>query len=659
MNNKAINLNPEKLDLANIVELRNKYQIGGWHLHYNGNKNPAKFKFAEVKPNTLKITVAGSTGWVRLMRPIPPVKESGIYSIALSLRSLTENPKSIYEPFIFSTRGGHRYDKHSKLTRRDGKYVTKLHMSDESPDFWIGFETTDKEIDLYVSHVNLEIIEGSVQLVQSLKDCTKIDLPILFTEPKCQSYKAVKQWNEEFQSRINKGELPFLMEYAAGLRRIEMPETFIRLMRYLVVKYSTLNRPHQATLAGHIKNALLISHDETLLELITQHCPELLLSLDVNTQTIAEFAKLDGESVEHVSSTLDKHAYFEHQSNPSRLFNMVHRETVRNNGYLRTNPQAYCALANAYASRSGCEASYLAFLNKFLSVSGMPDEIVDIDFGADNILSSVDLNPVKTITQGPLVSIMMSAFNAGDTIDYAIRSLLAQSYQNIEVLVCDDHSSDNTLTIAQEWAQKDSRVRVFRSNKNQGTYNIRNDLIREAKGEFLTFQDSDDYALPSRIEIQLETIASQQKALCIGNWVRVRPDGSFMFFQDGAVTRFCVVSVMAHRSVFERMPPFRSSLVAADTEFYELCKCYIGESEIAIEKRPLILGLWGEGSLTRQTDLTADHSGYVAQRRRSYAEVAARQRTLGVGITSDKQVTDTLKNLNIYREPAGITALSN
>lgn len=657
MNNKAINLNPEKLDIASIIELRNKYQIGGWHLHYNGSKNPAKFQFAEVKANTLKITVSGSTGWVRLMRPIEPVKEAGVYSLALSLRSLTENPKSIYEPFIFSTRGGHRFDKHSKLSRRDGKYVTKLHMSSESPDFWVGFETTDRDIELYISHVKLDVIEGSLQLVQSLKDCPKIDLPILFTEPKCESYQAVKLWNEEFQSRINKGELPFLMEYAGGLRRIEMPDTFLRLMRYLVVKYSTLNRPHQATLAGHIRNALLISHDELLIELINQHCPELLLHLDVNDQTITQFANLENDSTARLPEPLNKHAYFEHQNNPSSLFKMVQRETVKNSNYLRSNPQAYCATANAYASRSGCESRYLAFLNKFLTVSGIPDQIEQIDFDSDNVLNGVESMPVKKITQGPLVSIMMSAFNAEDTIHYAIRSLLEQSYQNIEVLVCDDHSEDQTLTIAREWAQKDARVRVFQSNKNQGTYNIRNDLIKEAQGEFLTFQDSDDFALPSRIEIQLESIATQQKALCIGNWVRLRPDGSFMFFQDGAVTRFCVVSVMAHRSVFERMPPFRSSLVAADTEFYELCKCFIGESEIAIEKRPLILGLWGEGSLTRQTDLTADHSGYVAQRRRSYAEVAARQRTLGISITTDKQVTDTLKELNIYREPAGITAL--
>lgn len=656
MNNKAINLNPEKVDLASIVELRNKFQIGGWHLNYNGSKNPAKFKFTEVKANTLRIAVAGSTGWVRLMRPVPSVKEAGIYSIALSLRSLTENPKSIYEPFIFTTRGGHRYDKHSKLVRRDGKYVTKLHMSNDSPEFWVGFETTDCDIELYVSHVKLEITEGTVQLVQSLKDCAKIDLPILFTEPKCQSYKTIKLWNDEFQSRINKGELPFLMEYAAGLRRVEMPDTFLRLMRYLVVKYSTLNRPHQATLAGHVRNALLISHDEALIELINQHCPELMLSLDLNNQTMTQFARLAADDSKEPSDTLNKHAYFEHQNNPSSLFKMVNRETVRNSDYLHSNPQAYCAIANAYASRPGYESQYLAFLNKFLTVSGLPNQISEVDFDTNNILNSINFQSVKKITQGPLVSVMMSAYNAQDTIDYSIRSLLAQSYQNLEVLVCDDHSTDSTLSIAQEWAQKDARVRVYQSNKNQGTYNIRNDLINEAKGEFLTFQDSDDFALPSRIEIQLETLATQQKAICLGNWVRHRPDGSFLFFQDGAVTRFCVVSVMAHRTVFERMPPFRPSLVAADTEFYELCKCFIGESEIAIEKRPLILGLWGEGSLTRQVDLTADHSGYLAQRRRSYAEVAARQRTLGLSITTDRQVIDTLKELNIYREPAGISA---
>lgn len=654
MKKQAINLSAEKLDAKSIVASTNQYQIGGWSLLYNGAKNPVRFAFSDEKPQSLRIKVSGSTGWVRLLRPITAVTEPGVYTIRLQLRSLTENPKSVYEPYVFRSPGRHRFEKHCRLSRRDGMFVTKIAMSADSPEFWIGFETTDADIELIVSHVRLEVIEGSRQLVDSLREIKALELPVLFTEPKAKTYRALAGFNGEYQARINKGELPFLLDYAQALRAVEMPETFLRMVRYLVVHYHALDRPHQATLAQRVTSALLISHDQTLLDLIDEHCPELMLRLDLNPQTLARFAGLPDEAAAAPCSQLDRHAYFAHQNDPAVLYPLVNRQLVAKPDFAAANPQVYCAVANAYAARPECNERYLAFVNKYLQSFHAGHRITGMRDGEDNVLRALDFAPGKKIEQGPLVSIMMSAFNAADTIGYAIRSLLAQTYRNIEVLVCDDGSDDDTFDIARSLAAQDSRVRVFRSRSNQGTYNIRNDLLAEAQGEFLTFQDSDDYALPHRIECQLETLATEQKALCFSEWVRIRPDGSFVFFQDGRIARFCVVSVMAHRSLFDRMPAFRPALVAADTEFYELCKCFLGEAEIAIDKRPLILGLWGEGSLTRQADLTADHNGFVAPRRRAYAEVAARQRVLGLDLVTDADVIDTLKALAIHRDPAGI-----
>ncbi|MGR6648211.1 glycosyltransferase family 2 protein, partial [Avibacterium paragallinarum] len=105
--------------------------------------------------------------------------------------------------------------------------------------------------------------------------------------------------------------------------------------------------------------------------------------------------------------------------------------------------------------------------------------------------------------QKPLVSIVMSAYNSQDTIEYAINSLLNQSYPNIEIVVCDDCSKDNTFAILKDMELKNSKIRVYQSIKNQGTYNIRNEMIKLAKGEYITFHDSDDFALPTRIDEQV------------------------------------------------------------------------------------------------------------------------------------------------------------
>ena len=137
-------------------------------------------------------------------------------------------------------------------------------------------------------------------------------------------------------------------------------------------------------------------------------------------------------------------------------------------------------------------------------------------------------------------------------------------------------------------------------------------MISQCSGEYITFQDSDDYAVPCRIQEQIQNILEKDVLVSFTNWVRVKEDGKVVVFHDGFINRFCVVSAMAHKTVFERLPKFRSSYIGADTEFYENVKNMLGVEEIHIDSRPMILGLWSESSLTRQVDLTAEHNGYVA-----------------------------------------------
>ena len=125
-------------------------------------------------------------------------------------------------------------------------------------------------------------------------------------------------------------------------------------------------------------------------------------------------------------------------------------------------------------------------------------------------LLSVQRSPAESAFERPravadapdLVSIIMSAHNSAATIGYAVRSILAQSYGNIELLICDDGSSDATSAELDK-LRGDPRIRLFRSRGNQGTYGVRNSLIPEARGAYITFHDSDDFALPDRIERQL------------------------------------------------------------------------------------------------------------------------------------------------------------
>jgi teichuronic acid biosynthesis glycosyltransferase TuaG len=110
-------------------------------------------------------------------------------------------------------------------------------------------------------------------------------------------------------------------------------------------------------------------------------------------------------------------------------------------------------------------------------------------------------------TASPLVSILMSSFNAAAYIAQALESALSQTYKNIEIFVIDGGSKDETPAILRSYAEKDSRVRYI-LNEYQSIKETRNQLFHEAKGEYLTFLDSDDIYLPGKVEKEVQYLES-------------------------------------------------------------------------------------------------------------------------------------------------------
>ena len=99
----------------------------------------------------------------------------------------------------------------------------------------------------------------------------------------------------------------------------------------------------------------------------------------------------------------------------------------------------------------------------------------------------------------PLHSVIVPAYNAGETIGQAISSVIAQTSPSFEVVVVDDGSRDATPELLRRMAQEDSRLRVVRQ-ENAGPSAARNVAIERAAGTYLTFLDSDDLLLPSYLE---------------------------------------------------------------------------------------------------------------------------------------------------------------
>jgi glycosyltransferase involved in cell wall biosynthesis len=95
----------------------------------------------------------------------------------------------------------------------------------------------------------------------------------------------------------------------------------------------------------------------------------------------------------------------------------------------------------------------------------------------------------------PLVSILMTAYNREQFIGEAIASVLAIDYNNFELIIVDDGSKDQTVSIIQTWLKKDSKIRFFRNDYNLGDYPNRNRAASYAKGKYIMYVDSDDRIL--------------------------------------------------------------------------------------------------------------------------------------------------------------------
>jgi glycosyltransferase involved in cell wall biosynthesis len=102
-----------------------------------------------------------------------------------------------------------------------------------------------------------------------------------------------------------------------------------------------------------------------------------------------------------------------------------------------------------------------------------------------------------------LVSIVIPAYNREKTLKRAVESVLTQTIQDIEVIVVDDASMDNTVAVAKELARSDPRVRLIQSTSHHGAQAARNLGARDADGDWLCFFDSDDYMLPASVKMRL------------------------------------------------------------------------------------------------------------------------------------------------------------
>jgi len=113
----------------------------------------------------------------------------------------------------------------------------------------------------------------------------------------------------------------------------------------------------------------------------------------------------------------------------------------------------------------------------------------------------------------PLVSVIIPAHNQQRYLSSCLESVVGQTYQQLEIIIIDDLSTDKTTKIIQNWQQKDHRIKAFRNIKNLGATGSRNQGIKHANGKYIAFLDSDDTWHRNKIKLQLAKFNNSRTGL--------------------------------------------------------------------------------------------------------------------------------------------------
>ena len=161
-----------------------------------------------------------------------------------------------------------------------------------------------------------------------------------------------------------------------------------------------------------------------------------------------------------------------------------------------------------------------------------------------------------------MVSVIIPTYNRADTIIRSVKSVLNQTYKDIEVIVVDDCSVDNTIDLLEKIQDKDSRLKILKHQYNAGACAARNTGIEYATGNYIAFHDSDDEWLNNKLEIQLNQIKLDKADICISAVNRINfqyGNGVYPILKDGIISKkelhsrfmVCTPTILAKKDVFK------------------------------------------------------------------------------------------------------------
>ena len=263
-------------------------------------------------------------------------------------------------------------------------------------------------------------------------------------------------------------------------------------------------------------------------------------------------------------------------------------------------------------------------LNAFLAAYDLPGLALKDSHQPPSPINVRIAAPVAEM-DGPLLSVLMTTYKTGRRADIAIASVLQQSYRNLELIIVDDESNDETVQIIRSWAKRDKRIKFIPLECNVGTFVAKSIGFRHAQGEFVTCHDSDDWSHPLKLERQVRPLLRNPLLVAtVSLWVRMQDDGRYYARPVHPLVRLNPSSPLFRRKrVLKHAGLWDAVRTGADSEFLARLKLIFGKAAVKRVALPLSLGAHREESL-----MTAAATGYstggLAPQRLAYWEAWGR-----------------------------------
>ena len=184
---------------------------------------------------------------------------------------------------------------------------------------------------------------------------------------------------------------------------------------------------------------------------------------------------------------------------------------------------------------------------------------------------------------GDLVSVLMPVYNGQESVIFAAQSILNQTWRNLELIIIDDASTDETWKRLLQLAATDKRVRIFRNKINAGAYVSRNVGWLQSRGTWITVHDSDDWAHPLRLERTVS--AAKNSGSAVGAFqIRLSTDGVVQFpisqssWSPDGVAQKALSSLVIHRDLMTRLGAWDSVRFGGDSELNSRLEKQLGQS---------------------------------------------------------------------------------